>query len=192
MDVITKFIDYATQLIASGGLVVGFILIVIESFIPILPLAVFVALNINAFGFFVGTCLSWIATCIGCYICYLLFYYLSDKITYKLLSNKTKERIQKGLKKFQNISLQGIVLIITLPFTPAFLINILAGIAKVRHEKFLLAILIGKVFMVIFWGYIGKSFIESISDIRAILYIIVTLGIAYVISKIVGKKMNIE
>ena len=46
--------------------------------------------------------------------------------------------------------------------------------------------------MVIFWGYIGKSFIESISDIRAILYIIVTLGIAYVISKIVGKKMNIE
>ncbi len=192
MDAVARFIEFSTELIKQGGFLVGFIIIIFESFIPILPLAIFVALNINAFGFFIGVLLSWVATCIGCYICYLLFYYLSSKITYKFLSKNTKEKIERGLKKFQHISLSGIVLLITLPFTPAFLINILAGMAKVSHEKFLAAILIGKVFMIIFWGYIGKSFIESMTDIKAIIYIVLALLIAYIISKIVSKKMNIE
>ena len=192
MNLVAEFIDYSTNLIAQGGLLVGFLLIVFESFIPVLPLAVFVALNINAFGFFSGVFLSWLATCLGCYISYLLFFYLSDKITDKLLSDKMRKKVKRGLKRFNVISLQGIVLLVTLPFTPAFLINILAGISKVKQEKFLLAILIGKVFMIIFWGYIGKSFIESMGDIKAIIYIVCALTIAYIVSKIVGKKMNIE
>ena len=192
MNLVAEFIDYSTNLIAQGGLLVGFLLIVFESFIPVLPLAVFVALNINAFGFFSGVFLSWLATCLGCYISYLLFFYLSDKITDKLLSDKMRKKVKRGLKRFNDISLQGIVLLVTLPFTPAFLINILAGISKVKQEKFLLAILIGKVFMIIFWGYIGKSFIESMGDIKAIIYIVCALTIAYIVSKIVGKKMNIE
>ena len=192
MNLVAEFIDYSTNLIAQGGLLVGFLLIIFESFIPVLPLAVFVALNINAFGFFSGVFLSWVATCLGCYISYLLFFYLSDKITDKLLSDKMRKKVKRGLKRFNDISLQGIVLLVTLPFTPAFLINILAGISKVKQEKFLLAILIGKVFMIIFWGYIGKSFIESMGDIKAIIYIVCALTIAYIVSKIVGKKMNIE
>ncbi len=192
MNLVAEFIDYSTNLIAQGGLLVGFLLIIFESFIPVLPLAVFVALNINAFGFFSGVFLSWLATCLGCYISYLLFFYLSDKITDKLLSDKMRKKVKRGLKRFNDISLQGIVLLVTLPFTPAFLINILAGISKVKQEKFLLAILIGKVFMIIFWGYIGKSFIESMGDIKAIIYIVCALTIAYIVSKIVGKKMNIE
>ena len=63
---------------------------------------------------------------------------------------------------------------------------------SVSKEKFISALLIGKVFTVIFWGYIGKSFIESLTDFSSIIYIIVALGIAYVISKIVSRKMNIE
>ncbi len=192
MDLVADFVEYCTDLITKGGVFIGFLLVVIESFIPVLPLAVFVALNINAYGFFLGTIISWIATCVGCYISYMLFYYLSQKITYKLLSNKMKQKIDKSLNKFKSISLSSFVLIITLPFTPAFLVNILAGISKMRQEKFLVGVLIGKVFMIIFWGYIGKSFIESMTDIKAILYIILTLGIAYLVSKIVSKKMNID
>ena len=84
------------------------------------------------------------------------------------------------------------MLIITLPFTPSFLVNILAGLARVSKEKFITALLIGKVFVVIFWGYIGKSILESFTDIKSIIYIVVALVIAYIISKIVSHKMNIE
>jgi len=60
------------------------------------------------------------------------------------------------------------------------------------HEKYLSALIIGKAFMITFWGYIGKSFIESMRDIKAIIYIVLILILSYVISKIVSKKMNID
>ena len=59
-------------------------------------------------------------------------------------------------------------------------------------EKFVIAILIGKLFEIIFWGYIGKSLIDSLTDIKSFIYIFVTLIVSYIISKIVSKKMNIE
>lgn len=192
MDAINNIVVKATDLIATGGPIVGFLLILIESFIPALPLGVFVALNINAFGFFFGILISWIATCIGCFLSYTLFYKLSNKVVYKLLNRKTKRIIEKGIEKFKKIPLQNLVIIITLPFTPAFLINIFAGIAGIKKEKFLIALLIGKAFMIIFWGYIGKSFIESMTDIKAIIFISLTLLASYIISKFVSKKTHIE
>lgn len=192
MDAINNIVVKATDLIATGGPIVGFLLILIESFIPALPLGVFVALNINAFGFFFGILISWIATCIGCFLSYTLFYKLSNKVVYKLLNRKTKRIIEKGIEKFKKIPLQNLVIIITLPFTPAFLINIFAGIAGMKKEKFLIALLIGKAFMIIFWGYIGKSFIESMTDIKAIIFISLTLLASYIISKFVSKKTHIE
>lgn len=192
MDAINNIVVKATDLIATGGPIVGFLLILIESFIPALPLGVFVALNINAFGFFFGILISWIATCIGCFLSYTLFYKLSNKVVYKLLNRKTKRIIEKGIEKFKKIPLQNLVIIITLPFTPAFLINIFAGVAGIKKEKFLIALLIGKAFMIIFWGYIGKSFIESMTDIKAIIFISLTLLASYIISKFVSKKTHIE
>ena len=59
-------------------------------------------------------------------------------------------------------------------------------------EKFFLGLLVGKIFTIIFWGYIGKTFIESLTDIKALIYIGVTLVVAFIISKIVTKKFGIE
>ena len=84
------------------------------------------------------------------------------------------------------------VLVIALPFTPAFLVNIICGIVGVSRRKFLFSIFIGKIFMLIFWGYVGKSFIESMTDINAIIIVALLLVIAYVVSKIVSKKANLD
>ena len=101
-------------------------------------------------------------------------------------------KIHKSVHKFQNITFSQLVLLITLPFTPSFLINILSGIAGVSREKFLISLMIGKVFTVIFWGYVGKSIITSLTDIKSIIYIFIALIISYIVSKIVSRKMNIE
>lgn len=192
MNIINYIIDYSTNFISTGGILFGFLLVFIECFIPALPLSVFVALNVNAFGIFIGILISWIATCTGSFLCYLLFSYLEEKIVRNIFNQKKIQKIKKGIDKFKTINFSQLVLIITLPFTPSFLINILSGLAGVSKEKFISALLIGKVFTVIFWGYIGKSFIESLMDISSFIYIILALVIAYVISKIVSKKMNIE
>lgn len=192
MNTLTELIDYATQLIQDGGLIIGFLLIVLEAFIPILPLGAFVTLNINAFGSFIGLLLSWTATVTGSFLMYLLCYYVSNKIIYKFIKETTKEKIKNTTEHFKKIKLTSLVLIITLPFTPSCFVNLIAGISNVSKEKYFISLLIGKVFHVIFWGYIGMSLIESITNIKAIIFIIIILIIAYIISKIISKKFKIE
>ena len=102
------------------------------------------------------------------------------------------EKVNKGIDSFRKISFSNLVLVISLPFTPAFLVNIICGIARVSRKKFLASIFIGKVFMLIFWGYVSKSLIESVTDINTIIIISLMLLVAYVISKIVSKKFDLE
>ena len=192
MDIIRFVIDNSTDFIFEGGMIVGIFLVFIECFIPALPLSVFVALNVNAFGFLPGFLISWIATCLGSYACYLLFYMIGNRLSQKVLKKKVIQKIRKSIDRFQKIRFSELVLLITMPFTPSFLINILSGLTKVSKEKFLLSLLIGKFFSVIFWGYIGKSLLESLTDIRSILFILCMLLFAYLISKIVSRKMKIE
>lgn len=192
MNVINEFINYSTELIINGGLIIGIILIILESFFPILPLGVMVALITNAYGLLFGILISWLSNCTGCYLTYLIFYHLSKKNTHKFLPTKVKEKVESGTQKFKKISLPSLVAIITLPFTPSFVINILAGVSKMSKKKYLVAIGIGKVFMISFWAYIGKSFIESMHDLKTIIAIFLMLLFAYIISKIVSRKLNIE
>lgn len=192
MDLINTIVEYSTEVISNGGILFGMLLIMIESFIPALPLSVFIALNTHTFGLLPGILMSWVSTCIGCYISYLIFYYVSNNIIYKYLSKKTRNKIDKAVDKFQNISLANLTVIITLPFTPAFLINILAGVSGMSKKKYIVALLIGKIFMVSFWGYIGKSFVESMTDISAIIVMSIMIIIAYALSKLIGKNTNIE
>lgn len=192
MDLINTIVEYSTEVISNGGILFGMLLIMIESFIPVLPLSVFIALNTHTFGLLPGILMSWVSTCIGCYISYLIFYYVSNNIIYKYLSKKTRNKIDKAVDKFQNISLANLTVIITLPFTPAFLINILAGVSGMSKKKYIVAVVIGKIFMISFWGYIGKSFVESMTDISAIIVMSIMIIIAYALSKLIGKNANIE
>lgn len=192
MDLINAIVEYSTEVISNGGILFGMLLIMIESFIPVLPLSIFIALNTHTFGLLPGILMSWVSTCIGCYISYLIFYYVSNNIIYKYLSKKTRNKIDKAVDKFQNISLANLTVIITLPFTPAFLINILAGVSGMSKKKYIVAVVIGKIFMISFWGYIGKSFVESMTDISAIIVMSIMIIIAYALSKLIGKNANIE
>lgn len=192
MELLNEIITKSTELIANGGWPVGFLLVMLESFIPILPLGAFITLNVNAFGFVEALLISWLATTIGSYLMYLLCKTIFNKIIYKVISVKSKEKFLKKIKKFHEIKLTQLVLIITVPFTPSCLINLLAGLSSISKEKYLVSLIIGKALMVTFWAFIGQSFIESIRNITAIIYIIIILIIAYIISKLISKKYDIE
>ena len=96
------------------------------------------------------------------------------------------------MEKFDHIKFPTLVLITALPFTPAFLINIAAGLSKMSYKKFTANILIAKLSIVYFWGYIGTSFIESITDITVLIRLAFIMLGAYVLSKIVMKKNKID
>ena len=63
IDVLKDFVQNSNIFIA---LIIGMSLIILESIIPMLPLAVFIAINMLVFGNIIGFILSWISTIIGC------------------------------------------------------------------------------------------------------------------------------
>ena len=190
-DAIDTFVDTALQSLGVWGPVVGCFFILIESMIPVLPLFVFITLNFLAFGNILGFILSWVFTCIGCFISFLLF---RCKVQTWLFKRIKKEGLisEKTIDVITNLKFEQLTTIIAIPFTPAFLVNIAAGLSKMSYKKFLGALLIGKVFLVYFWGFVGVSLIESIKNPIYLVRVGILLIIAYVLSKIISKKFKIE
>ena len=186
------FIESLFDQIGYLAVILAGFLIVIESILPILPLAVFITLNIYYFGAVLGFLISWILTCVGCYISFYLF---RNKVKFwfdKKLIERNRVRLNKLMVAFDKLKFEQLTLLIANPFTPAFMINIVAGLSSMKKRKFISSILIGKIFLVIFWGFIGTSLIDSLKDPFKILYVVVLSVLAYIVSKIINKKYNIE
>lgn len=189
-EILDFILDNIVMYLQEFGILFGTLIILLESIIPALPLGVFIAFNMMAFGSLLGFIISWISTIVGCVLSYLFFYkFISDKLEKRIKKHKKIERIRTSIKK---LNFSKLVLIIALPFSPAFLINIACGLSKMDFKKFLISIIIGKLSIVYFWGFISKSLLESITDIKTIITVLLLLVISYILSKIVNKKLNIE
>lgn len=162
----------------------------IESIVPMIPLVALITINMMILGKVVGFIVSWLFTCIGCIISYLIFKHGFGKKFDNLTENK--EKINKYKKIIRNISFPTLVLIIAMPLTPAFIVNIVAGLLKIDFKKYVAALFIGKISMVYFLGYFGTSFVESIKNpimlIKVIVIMILIYGSCYLINKIL--KLN--
>lgn len=162
---------------------------VIESIVPMLPLALFIAISKIIFGDLIGFLIGWIGTIIGCTVSFYIFRNIKrTKIGMKVRNYKKVNRLLNGL---ENIKFRNYVLITAIPFTPAFSINIASGLSNVSFKKFLIMIIISKVSIVYFWGFIGKTFIESITDFSVMLQVSIILVIVYIVSHLVQKHFKI-
>lgn len=193
MNILTQIDKYLDVFLSSMGVygpIIGSFLICIESILPILPLSVFITLNFLAFGKLLGFLISWIFTILGCMLSFTLVRKNFKKAFDK--QRKNKERINKIMKTIENINFSSLVVIISIPFTPAFLVNIAAGLTKISYKRFLFALIIGKISLVYFWGYIGMSLLESIKNPYVLLKVLIMLFIAYIISYFVNKKFKLD
>ena len=172
------------------GPLLGCLFIVFESIIPPLPLFVFITINFVAFGSVIGFIISWICTCIGC----ILSYWLVKKIFGNWVVNKVKdvELLSKCVNYVENLSLTQVIVILSIPFTPAFMVNIAAGLCNMNFKKFLISILVGKIFLVYFWGVVGTGLLESLHNPNSIITVIVMVVIAYLVSIIIKKVFKID
>ena len=183
-------LDAFLNSLGIAGPLFGCFLILVESMVPVLPLCVFITLNFYVFGTFMGFLISYVLTVIGCVIAFSL----SRKFLNKFILNKRfgKKESKEMIKTFSNISVSNLATMMAFPFTPAFLINIFSGLSKMEFKNFLISCLIGKAFMVYFWGFIGTSFIVSFKSPICIVKITCLLIITFLVSKIVTKKFNLE
>lgn len=187
-QIIENITSWIQEFVVSNNIIlsviVGGLIIVLESIFPFLPLAVFIAINVIAFGSLPGFILSYIATIIGCTLSFYLVRHFKKYNKYK--------KLKKLISKFESLSFSSLVVITAVPFTPAFSINIAAGLSKISYKKFLFILLISKLSIIYFWGFIGTTLLESITDITIIVRIIFILFITFILSKMVIKHFDIQ
>ncbi|MBM7620723.1 putative membrane protein YdjX (TVP38/TMEM64 family) [Bacillus tianshenii] len=170
----------------SFGPLPGFLLVVLEAFLPFLPLIVIVMANAAAFGLWLGFLISWSGTVVGAVIVYFL--------ATKLKRNKwvqrqlEKEKIRKTMSWIERHGFGPIFFLLCFPFTPSFLINMVAGLSRIKFYQFFLALLAGKMVMIFTISYIGY---DIISFIRAPIKTVIALTIMLVLWYI-GKKVELR
>ena len=191
-----KNIDiWLTNFLLSIGLLgylLSCVLIIFESIIPILPLCVFITLLFYKFGIIIGFIISYICTIIGCIFSYKIF---NGKLRLKFdrfLNKQNNDKLNKIKNSIEKIKFVNLCLIIALPFTPAFLVNIAAGLTNISKRKYILSLIVGKIFLIIFWGFVGTSLINSFRNPLNLLYILLLLVGCFVVSKLVSKKEGLE
>lgn len=194
MNIINDVVNYLVSTIQSSNIFIsislGLGIVILESIIPILPLALFIATNVLVFGKVGGFVLSWIGTIIGCIISFTAFRKGFSNYLYRRID--TSKISQDVMNSISNISFSGLVIVTAMPFTPAFLVNIVSGLSKMSFKKYICAMAIAKISIVYFWGFVGTTFIESIEKPDVLIRLGLLLLVAYIISKIVCKQFNIK
>ena len=165
------------------------ILTALESIIPPLPLVAIVFVNIAAHGVLLGFLYSWIGTCIGCTLVFLVFRHLF-RDRFMRFSDK-HPKVLKARKWVERTNAATLFMVVLFPFTPSAFVNFAFGVSEFSRKKYLLTIYSAKLIMIGLLAAVGKSAVKALHDPR---FIIVSLGIlvvTYVLSKkVTNLKIN--
>lgn len=192
-EVFSNFYNFIMNTIDAMGVygpLLGSLFIVLESIIPPLPLFVFITINFLAFGYVMGFIISWFCTIIGCVISYFLVKKLLRNFVVKKIKNV--DLLNRCMHYIENMSLTKITVILAIPFTPAFMMNIAAGLVNMNFKKFFIAILVSKIFLVYFWGFVGTSLVESFQNPSSLITVVVMMLLAYGMSLIIKKVFKVN
>lgn len=192
-NILNDIYNFLIETISSSviyGPFLACILIFLESILPVLPLFVFITIVFISYGYGFGFIISYLLTCLGC----LFSFYLCRNCLKNFFKNKIRkiDKLDLFMQKIDKIKLSYLVILLAIPFTPAFVVNIAAALSEIKFEKFLISILISKISLVFFWGFIGTSLIESLKNPKIIIVVLVMLIISYLLSRFVTKKIGIE
>lgn len=187
-NTISDYINIFIENLGVWGPLLGCLLIVVESILPVLPIFVFITLNFLVFGNIIGFLISWLCTVLGCFISFMIFRDGVQTWFEKRLRNKSA--VDKIMNVIDKLKFEHLVLLLTVPFVPAFAINIAAGLSKMKLKKYVTALFIGKAFFVYFWGFVGTGLLESLTNPSSLIKVLIIIIIAYILSRLISKKVK--
>lgn len=193
MEILDSLNEIINDFLANAGVwepLFSSIFIVLEGTFAFLPLFVFVTINVLTMGNILGSIISWICTIIGSFIAFSLFRYGISPILKKLIKNP--KSLNKFKKMIRNMPFSRLVLIISIPLTPSFFVNLAAGLSDIPIRKYLYALLFGKACIILFWGVFGTSLVDCLNNPIMLIKVIAMLVICNLFSKVVNKCFKID
>lgn len=193
MEFFGQINNYLNEFLMNAGILaplLSCILIFLEGILAFLPLFVFITVNFLTVGPILGTILSWIFTVLGGFF---TFYFCRKKLgNYFEKKWEKRPKLKKFMQRISKLKFVQILLIVAIPFTPSFFVNLGAGLSRIPVKKYLYALILGKLFIVIFWGYVGTSLLECLTNPVALIKVLVLVGVAYILGIIVNKKFDLD
>ena len=190
---IDKIIELSHQYRALGPLV-GFLFPFIESFLPFLPLFVFVFANASAYGLWFGFLLSWAGASVGSYAVFLLIRKYGQIRVFRFLTKSV--RVQKLIKWVDRNGFGPLFLFICFPFTPSALVNLVAGLSEIKKSHYFFTLLSGKLVMIFTVSFIGSDLKALLTQpIRTIIVVIIVFLLWFIGKRIehrFNKKVDAE
>lgn len=196
MEIIEVFNGLANNLnefLMNAGMwapLLSSLLIVLEGTFAFLPLFVFVTINLLTMGNIIGSLVSYACTIAGCFLMFFLCRIGLSPLFQKFINSKSK--VSKFMSLIDNMSFSKLVLIISIPLTPSFLVNLAAGISKIPKKKYLYALLLGKTCIILFWGVLGTSLVDCLNNPLMFIKVILMILICNLIGKLINKKFNLD
>jgi len=166
----------------------GILLTIIEAFLPFLPLFLFVMANASAFGLWLGFLYSWIGTCIGALLVFLLVRKYGQR---RLLSFLPKHpKVRKLMDWVEHHGFGPLFLLLCFPFTPSAVVNIVAGLSKISTAQYMLAVCIGKMVMIFTISFIGYDIHSLITKPFRTVIVFLAIFILWYIGKRIELRLN--
>ncbi|MFD2830113.1 TVP38/TMEM64 family protein [Corticicoccus populi] len=174
-------LEYLFEQFGDLGIITGLLLVVLEAFLPILPLFAIVVININSFGIIVGFLISYGGTVLGSYLVFLVIRYFFRARAQRYIMKH--EKLQRLLKFIDERGFSLMFIFLALPFTPTAVVNVVAALSNIKKKAYLLILIAAKLIMILSMSFVGHdvtSFFES--PVRLIISL-VFLVLLYLFSK---------
>jgi uncharacterized membrane protein YdjX (TVP38/TMEM64 family) len=179
------FKDYRTF-----GPLLGIGLPLLEAFLPFLPLVVFIVANANSFGLWFGFIYSWIGSCLGALILFLIIRKYGQEKFFRVFSRNAA--VQRMMGWLERHGFGPLFLLLCFPFTPSAAVNIVAGLSKVSIWQFSLAVLSGKFVMIFLISFIGYDLRAMITQPERTVIAVVVIFLLWLIGKQLEKRLNVK
>ncbi len=170
------------------ALIVGFFIMAVETFIPVIPLMAIILANVFILGMWMGFFVSWIGSSIGS----ILLYCLSSKFSKIKFLKKYEERksVKDIIKWIQKQGFSMIFISYVCPFIPDFLITLAAGFTRLDFKTFALGMMFGKFVMFLLISYVGEDVTEFFTNPMKIIIFTVSIFISWIIGKKINNKIH--
>lgn len=170
------------------GPLIGFLLPLIEAFLPFLPHFAIVLANASSYGLWLGTLISWSGTVVGCYAVFLVVRKFGRHP--RLQRFIQKEKIQKLIKWVDMKGLSPLFVLLCFPFTPSVLVNIVAGLSNIKKKYYLIVLIAGKFVLVLGISVLGYDLSDLLKSPIKLILAAIAIFLLWIIGKGIEKYLN--
>ena len=163
------------------GFIVGFLLVLIEAFLPFLPLVVIVILNINSYGIIVGFLVSYTASVAGSYLVFLTVRNIFRTPAQAYIDKH--EKLQVMLRFIDKRGFSFLFVLLSLPFTPSSVVNVITALSNIRRHVYLYILLASKFIMILSMTLVGYDITSFFTSPVKLIISLVFLTVLYLLSK---------